>query len=68
MLGWAFGQTAMIALGHVRRYEKDLIAIILLAVVVIFWVMRKRHVEDEVVVVLAAGDTGPIPKISQPND
>ena len=68
MLGWAFGQTAMIALGHVRRYEKDLIAIIILVVVVIFWVMRKRHVEDEVVVVLAAGDTGPIPKISRPND
>jgi membrane protein DedA with SNARE-associated domain len=68
MLGWAFGQTAMIALGHVRRYEKDLVAIIIIAVVVIFWVMRKRHVEDEVVVVLSAGDAGPIPKISQPND
>ena len=68
MLGWAFGQTAMIAVGHVRRYEKYLAAIIIIAVVVIFWVMRKRHVEDEVVVVLAAGDAGPIPKISQPND
>ena len=68
MLGWAFGQTAMIAVGHVRRYEKDLAAIIIIAVVVIFWVMRKQHVEDEVVVVLAAGDAGPIPKISQPND
>jgi len=65
MLGWAFGQTAMIALGHVRRYEKYLAAIIIIALVVIFRVMRKRHVEDEVVVVLAAGDTGPIPKISQ---
>jgi membrane protein DedA with SNARE-associated domain len=68
MLGWAFGQTAMIALGHVRRYEKYLIAIIIVGLIVIFRVMRKQHVEDEVVVVLAAGDTGPIPKISRPND
>src|SRR5262245_5530501 len=32
MLGWAFGQTAMIALGHVRRYEKYLAGIIIIAV------------------------------------
>jgi hypothetical protein len=29
--------------------------------------MRKKHVEDEVVEVLAAGDTGPIPKVSRPD-
>jgi membrane protein DedA with SNARE-associated domain len=56
LLGWSFGQTAMIVLGHVRRYEKYLIAVIIVAILVAFWFMRKRHVEDEVVEVLSAGD------------
>ena len=68
LLGWAFGQTTMIVLGHVRRYENYLIAVILLAIVVAFLVMRRRHVEDEVVVVLSAGDTDPIPKVSRQDD
>lgn len=67
-LGWAFGQAAMKVLGHVRRYENYLIAVILVVIVLAFWLMRRRHVEDEVVEVLAAGDTGPIPKMSQPDD
>lgn len=68
VLGWAFGHTVMIAVGHIRRYEKFLIAIILLVLLIAFRVMRKRHVEDEVVEVLAAGDTGPIPKIPRPEE
>jgi membrane protein DedA with SNARE-associated domain len=68
LLGWGFGRTTLILLGHVRRYEKFLVAAILIAIAVVFWLMRKRHVEDEVVVVLASGDTGPIPKVSLEDD
>lgn len=65
VIGWAFGRTTLIVLGHVRRYESYLIAAIVVALAIAFWVMRKKHVEDEVVEVLAAGDTGPIPKVSR---
>lgn len=68
LVGWAFGRTAMMVLGHVRRYENYLIASILIAIGVAFWIMRRRHVADEVVVVLAAGDTGPMPKVSGPEE
>ena len=68
LLGWAFGRTTLIVLGHVRRYENYLIIAIVVALALTFWVMRRKHVEDEVVVVLAAGDTGPIPKISRSED
>jgi hypothetical protein len=68
LLGWAFGRTTLIILGHVRRYEKALIVVIVAIMLIVFWLMRKRHVEDEVVEVLAAGDTGPIPKLSRPDD
>jgi membrane protein DedA with SNARE-associated domain len=66
-LGWAFGHTVLIVLGHVRRYEKYLIAVIVLVIFVAFRVMRRRHVEDEVVEVLAKGDAGPIPRVSRPD-
>jgi membrane protein DedA with SNARE-associated domain len=56
LLGWGFGRTTLIVLGHVRRYENYLVAAILIALAVVFYLMRKRHVEDEVVEVLAAGD------------
>lgn len=68
LLGWGFGRTTLIVLGHVRRYENYLVAAIIIGLAIVFWIMRKRHVEDEVVVVLAAGDTGPIPKVSRPDD
>jgi membrane protein DedA with SNARE-associated domain len=68
LLGWAFGRTTLIILGHVRRYENYLFAAIVLVMLGMFWLVRKRHVEDEVVEVLAAGDTGPIPKLSRPDD
>lgn len=67
ILGWGFGRATLRILGHVRRYEKFLVAAILLALLAVFWFMRKRHVEDEVVEVLASGDVGPIPKVS-PDD
>lgn len=59
LLGWAFGRGALIVLGHVQRYEKFLIAAIIVGIGLIFWLMRARHVEDEVVEVLAAGDEEP---------
>jgi membrane protein DedA with SNARE-associated domain len=68
LLGWGFGRTTLIVLGHVRRYENYLVAAILIALAVVFWVMRKRHVEREVVEVLASGDTGQIPKQQRPDD
>jgi len=68
LLGWAFGRTTLLIVGHVRRYESFLIASIVLALVVVFWLMRKKHVEDEVVEVLAAGDVEPAPKVSVPDD
>jgi membrane protein DedA with SNARE-associated domain len=67
MLGWAFGRTTLLVVGHVRRYENYLVALIVLILAIVFWLMRKKHVEDEVVEVLAAGDTGPIPKVSRPD-
>lgn len=66
LLGWAFGRTTLLILGHVRRYENYLAASIVLILALAFWLMRKKHLEDEVVEVLAAGDTGPIPKVSRP--
>lgn len=64
LLGWGFGRATLRIVGHVRRYEKFLVAAILIGLLIVFWVMRKRHVENEVVEVLATGDTGPIPKVS----
>jgi membrane protein DedA with SNARE-associated domain len=68
LLGWGFGRTTLIVLGHVRRYENFLVVSIILVLAIVFWMMRKRHVEDEVVEVLASGDTGPIPKVSRSED
>lgn len=61
LLGWGFGRTTLIVLGHVRRYENYLVALIVVVLVVAFWILRKRHVEDEVVEVLASGDTAEEP-------
>lgn len=68
VLGWGFGRATLRVLGHVRRYEKFLVAAILIALVVVFWLMHNRHVEDEVVEVLATGDTDQFPAVSQADD
>ena len=49
LVGWAFGRTTLIVLGHVRRYENFLVVLIVVVLAIVFWIMRKRHVEDEVV-------------------
>jgi membrane protein DedA with SNARE-associated domain len=64
-IGWGFGRTTLIVLGRVRAYEKFLIPGIVLGLTLVFWLMRKRHVEDEVVEVLASGDARPLPKVSE---
>jgi membrane protein DedA with SNARE-associated domain len=68
LVGWGFGAATLRLLGHVRRYEKYLVVAILLTILIVYRVMRRKHVEDEVVEVLATGDTGPIPKISLPDE
>jgi membrane protein DedA with SNARE-associated domain len=68
LIGWAFGRTTLIVLGHVRRYENVLVAAILIGLAVVFWVMRKRHVEEEVVEVLSTGDTAQYPTQPQNGD
>lgn len=67
LLGWGFGRTTLIVLGHVRRYENYLVGSIVLAVAITFWVMRKRHVEEEVVEVLSSGDTAEFSKAEWPD-
>jgi hypothetical protein len=49
----------------VKRYEKYLVLIILLASLVALLIMRRRHVEDKSVEVIATGDVEPPPKISE---
>lgn len=56
MIGWGFGRTTLIMVGHVRRYENYLFAIVVLVVAIAFWVLHRQHVEDEVVEVLSSGD------------
>lgn len=66
LLGWAFGRTTLIMLGHVRRYENYLVGLIVLILAIVFYIMRERHVEDEVVEVLSSGDTAEMPAAPQP--
>jgi membrane protein DedA with SNARE-associated domain len=62
-VGWAFGKTAKAVLGHVKHYEWYFFAVILLGVLFVLRAMQRRHVEDEVVEVLAAGDTKEMPVV-----
>jgi membrane protein DedA with SNARE-associated domain len=55
LIGWGFGRTTLIVLGHVRRYERFLIPGIIVGVAIAWWVIRKRHVDEEVVEVIATG-------------
>jgi membrane protein DedA with SNARE-associated domain len=68
MLGWAFGRTTLIVLGHVRRYDNYLILIIIIALAVAVWAVRKRQVEEEFVEALSAGDTDELPAPSPDDD
>ncbi|HEX3865099.1 MAG TPA: VTT domain-containing protein [Gemmatimonadaceae bacterium] len=64
LLGWAFGRTTLLVVGHVRRYENFLVAAIILGLAIGFWWIRRRqgYVEDEVVDAIASGDSPRPPK------
>lgn len=66
-IGWAFGETTLIILGHVRRYENYLVALFVLLLGLGFWIVRARHVPEEVVEVLASGDTQELPTPGSPD-
>ena len=53
---------------HVRRYENYLVALFILLLIVGFWIVRARHVPDEVVEVLASGDTSEMRTPGGPED
>lgn len=65
LIGWGFGRTTLIVIGHVKRYENLLALIVVLGVAVAFWIMRRRHVEEEVVEVLASGDDDTVERPSE---
>jgi membrane protein DedA with SNARE-associated domain len=56
LLGWGFGHSTLLVLNHVRRYEKYLVLLILLGSLIGLLIMRRRHVEDTSLEVLATGD------------
>ena len=58
LLGWGFGHTALLVLDQVMRYEKYLVLAILAGSLIALIVMRRRHVADKSLEVLATGDDG----------
>jgi membrane protein DedA with SNARE-associated domain len=42
-LGWLFGETALLILGHIRRYEDKITAVLIVAVVITSVVVVKRR-------------------------
>lgn len=42
-LGWLFGETALLVLGHIRRYEDELTGLLIAAVVVVAVILYQRH-------------------------
>lgn len=64
-LGWGFGRTMLVLVGHVRQYERQLMVGIVVALIIMYFIFRKRHVEDEVVEVLATGDLERPPRIER---
>ncbi len=42
-LGWLFGETALLILGHIRRYEDVIAALLVAGVVLVFVVLIKRR-------------------------
>ena len=43
LVGWGFGQTALLALGHIRRYEDVIAGLLVVSVVVVFFVVVRRR-------------------------
>lgn len=50
-IGWVFGQTAVIVIGHVRRHEDHIAVGIVLIVALVVWIITRRnqsHVPEEI--------------------
>ena len=42
-LGWLFGETALRVIGHIRRYEDAIAALLVAGVILIAMILYKRH-------------------------
>jgi membrane protein DedA with SNARE-associated domain len=42
-LGWLFGETALLVIGHIRRYEDEFAGFLVAAVVVVAVILYQRH-------------------------
>ena len=42
-LGWLFGETALLVIGHIRRYEDEFAGFLVAAVVIVAVIMYQRH-------------------------
>jgi membrane protein DedA with SNARE-associated domain len=51
-VGWGFGRTTKVLVGHPRRYELYVGAAVILLALLAFVVARRRHVEERTVEVL----------------
>lgn len=58
LVGWLFGETALLVLGHIRRYE-DLIAGLLVATVVLVFVVIIRKRQNAALLAAEAQSTEP---------
>jgi len=42
-LGWLFGETALLVIGHIRRYEDEFAGFLVAAVVIVAVILYQRH-------------------------
>ena len=42
-LGWLFGETALLIIGHIRRYEDVIAGLLVASVIVVAVILFKRH-------------------------
>jgi len=43
LVGWLFGETALLVLGHIRRYEDVIAGLLIVGVVLVFVVLIRRR-------------------------
>jgi len=43
MVGWLFGETALLVLGHIRRYDDMIAGLLVVGVVLVFVVLVRRR-------------------------
>jgi len=50
-IGWIFGQTAVVMIGHVRRHEDRFAVALVIIVAIVVWIVTRRnegHVPEEI--------------------